>query len=60
MTLIVTCVYCGGYVEADDLDALARLDWEITQGDSTLRGSELKGLCPESPSCGRRVAKGTT
>ena len=53
MTIIVTCIYCGGYVEADDLDALDRLEWEITKGDPTLRSSTLMGLCPDSPGCWR-------
>lgn len=55
MTLVVTCIYCGAYVEADDLDSLDRLDWDITKGDPTLRGSNLEGLCPDSPGCGRRA-----
>ena len=57
MTVIVSCVYCGAEVEADDLEALARLDWEITQGDPSLRYSELRGLCPDSPGCGRRASE---
>jgi hypothetical protein len=53
MTLIVTCIRCGAYVEADDEGALDRLGWEITQGDPTVRGSELLGRCPDSPGCTR-------
>lgn len=51
MTVIVTCIYCEASVEADDLDALDRLDWEITEGDPTEPTSDLRGLCPDSPGC---------
>lgn len=60
MTLIVTCIECGAYIEADNLKALERKGWDITKGDPSLRSSTLEGLCPDSPGCERRLPEVTT
>jgi len=46
MTIIVTCVQCDGYIEADNVTALDRRGWEI----GLSQPSGLEGVCPDCQS----------